>query len=102
VAAGVFGNWRGRSTRSSMSAPLSLSQQGIDAEEGIGCHTLGYRYARRGYQRKNEAGAHYALDGLPNNVMAAEYRTALPDERSLAEEIERTRLALEARTTMSE
>ena len=37
---------------------------------------------------KDEAVAQYALEGLPNKVMAAEYRTALPDEELLASEIE--------------
>ncbi len=46
---------------------------------------------------KDVAVAHYALDGLPNQVMAAEYRTALPDEKELVAEIERTRTALEER-----
>ena len=32
---------------------------------------------------KNEAVAHYALDSLPNTVLAAEYRMALPDEAAL-------------------
>jgi predicted nuclease of restriction endonuclease-like (RecB) superfamily len=41
--------------------------------------------------------AHYALDGLPNKVMAAEYQTVLPDEKLLADELEKTRRALEAR-----
>ena len=41
--------------------------------------------------------AHYALDGLPNKVMAAEYQTVLPDEKLLADELDRTRRALEAR-----
>lgn len=45
--------------------------------------------------RKDEAVARYALEGLPNKVMAAEYRTALPDEKELAAEIERTQLMLE-------
>ena len=40
--------------------------------------------------QKDEAVARYALDGLPNKVMAAEYRTALPDEATLAAEIDRT------------
>jgi len=44
--------------------------------------------------QKDEAVARYALEGLPNKVMAAEYRTALPDEKTLAAEIERTREAL--------
>jgi predicted nuclease of restriction endonuclease-like (RecB) superfamily len=47
--------------------------------------------------RKDEAVAHYALDGLPNKVMAAEYRTTLPDEQLLASELERVRQALRER-----
>jgi hypothetical protein len=47
--------------------------------------------------RKDEAVARYALDGLPNKVMAAEYRTALPDEKELAAEIERTQVMLQGR-----
>lgn len=46
---------------------------------------------------KDEAVARYALDRLPNKVLAAEYRTALPDEKELAAEIERTRAVLERR-----
>lgn len=41
--------------------------------------------------------AHYALEGLSNKVLTAEYRTALPDEALLAEELDRTRRELEAR-----
>lgn len=41
--------------------------------------------------------AHYALEGLPNKVLAAEYQTVLPDEKLLAEELEKTRRELEAR-----
>ena len=48
--------------------------------------------------QKNEAVARYALEGLPNKVMAAEYRTTLPDEELLASEIERTRTMLVERT----
>lgn len=47
--------------------------------------------------RTDAAVARYALDGLPNKVMAAEYQTVLPDEQLLAAELERTRRALEAR-----
>jgi len=47
--------------------------------------------------QKNEALAHYALEGLPNKVMATEYRTALPEERLIAEELDRTRRLLEER-----
>ena len=46
---------------------------------------------------KGESLARYALEGLPNKVMAAEYRTALPDEQALAAEIERARSELETR-----
>lgn len=46
---------------------------------------------------KGAAEAHYALEGLPNKVLAAEYQTVLPDERLLAEELSRTRRELEAR-----
>lgn len=45
--------------------------------------------------QKDEAVARYALEGLPNKVMASEYRTALPDEKELAYEIERTRAILQ-------
>jgi predicted nuclease of restriction endonuclease-like (RecB) superfamily len=41
--------------------------------------------------------AHYALDGLHDKVMAAEYQTVLPDARLLEAELDRTRRVLEAR-----
>ena len=41
--------------------------------------------------QKDESVARYALEGLSNKVMAAEYQTNLPDENRLAEEISRTR-----------
>ena len=44
---------------------------------------------------KDEALARYALEGLSNKVMAAEYRIALPDETVLAAELDRTRQAME-------
>jgi len=47
--------------------------------------------------QKNEAVAHYALEGLTNKVLAAQYRTALPDEKRLAHELEKTRRMLEGR-----
>jgi hypothetical protein len=46
---------------------------------------------------KGAAEVHYALDGLPNKVLAAEYHTVLPDATLLAEELQRTRAALEAK-----
>jgi predicted nuclease of restriction endonuclease-like (RecB) superfamily len=47
--------------------------------------------------QKDEAIARYALDGLPNKILATEYRTVLPDEQLIADEIEKTRRQLEAR-----
>lgn len=47
---------------------------------------------------KDSAVAKYALEGLPNKVLAAEYRTALPEESVLVEEIKRTRKQLEGRS----
>jgi predicted nuclease of restriction endonuclease-like (RecB) superfamily len=41
--------------------------------------------------------AKYALEGLPNQVLAAEYRTALPDEQTIAAEVEVARKLLESR-----
>lgn len=49
---------------------------------------------------KGAAEAHYALEGLANKVLAAEYQTVLPDEKVLAEELARSRQALEARRLM--
>jgi len=46
---------------------------------------------------KDEAVAKYALEGLPNKVLAREYRLALPDEKLLAAEIGKTRDLLERR-----
>ncbi|WP_234745689.1 PDDEXK nuclease domain-containing protein [Burkholderia sp. WTPI3] len=46
---------------------------------------------------KGAAEAHYALDNLPNKVLAAEYQTVLPDEATFARELERTRIELERR-----
>ncbi len=50
--------------------------------------------------QKDAAVARYALEGLPNKVLAAEYRTALPKEKLLAAEISRTRATLERRRVM--
>ncbi len=48
--------------------------------------------------QKDEAVARYALEGLPNKVVAREYLTALPKEKTLANEIEETRKRLTVRT----
>ena len=47
---------------------------------------------------KDDAMAKYALEGLPNKVLAREYKLALPDEKRLADEIEKTRDLLERRS----
>jgi len=51
--------------------------------------------------QKDEAVARYALEGLPNKVMASEYRTALPDEKELAAEIERTQAIFQERKSIA-
>ena len=48
---------------------------------------------------KDHAVAKYALEGLPNKVLATEYRTTLPKERLLVEAIEATKRKLEGATT---
>ena len=50
---------------------------------------------------KGHALARYALDGLPNKIMAANYKTVLPDAEVLQKELEKTRLLLELRTSQS-
>jgi hypothetical protein len=46
---------------------------------------------------KGSAEAHYALDDLPNKILAAEYRTVLPDEKMIVDELKRSRVQLENR-----
>lgn len=46
---------------------------------------------------KGAAQARYALDNLPNKVLAAEYQTILPDEKLIAGELEKSRRELESR-----
>jgi predicted nuclease of restriction endonuclease-like (RecB) superfamily len=47
--------------------------------------------------QKGTAMAKYALEGLRNKVLASQYRTVLPDEKLIAEELKRTRKWLEER-----
>ena len=49
---------------------------------------------------KDAAEAHYALDGLPNTILAAEYKTVLPSEKQIEEALQRARLDLENRRLM--
>lgn len=44
--------------------------------------------------QKDNAVAHYALEGLPNKVLAAEYKTMLPDAERIAKEIDAGRREL--------
>ena len=46
--------------------------------------------------------AKYALEGLPNKVLAAEYQTTLPEEETIAAELEQTRRLLESRSSAAE
>jgi predicted nuclease of restriction endonuclease-like (RecB) superfamily len=48
--------------------------------------------------KKNAAVAKYALEGLRNKVLAAEYRTTLPEEKVLVKELVDARRVLEERT----
>jgi hypothetical protein len=83
-ADGQHANSSDRSTANSTNAPRYARQHWAKPGENppvglIICATKGV------------AEAHYALEGLPNKVLAAEYRTVLPDEKLLAEELVRTR-----------
>ena len=49
---------------------------------------------------KGHALARYALEGLPTKVMAANYRTVLPEAELLQKELESTRRLLESRGTL--
>ena len=49
--------------------------------------------------QRDEAVAKYALEGLPNKIMAAEYRMDLPDEDTLAGEIMKTQRLMESRVS---
>jgi predicted nuclease of restriction endonuclease-like (RecB) superfamily len=51
---------------------------------------------------KGHALARYALDGLPNKIMAANYKTVLPDAELLQKELEKTKLMLELRGARSQ
>ena len=48
--------------------------------------------------KPNAAVAYYTLEGLGNQILAGEYRLALPDPAQIEAELDRTRLLLEGRT----
>lgn len=52
--------------------------------------------------QKDDAVVRYALENLPNPVLAAEYRLVLPDEAVIAKEIEKTRKVLASRAGRQE
>ena len=41
--------------------------------------------------KQNAAAARYAFEGIANTIVAARYRTALPEERQLVDELNKTR-----------
>lgn len=47
--------------------------------------------------RRDDAVARYSLEGLPSKILAARYKTTLPDEKLLANELEKTRKQLNVR-----
>ena len=49
----------------------------------------------------DSAVAHYALGNLANKILAAEYKTALPDEKLIAAEVEKTHRLLKSRPRSS-
>jgi predicted nuclease of restriction endonuclease-like (RecB) superfamily len=51
--------------------------------------------------QKDEAVAHYALEGLPNKVLASEYKMVLPDEQVLVAELKRTQNRLSSKGVSS-
>jgi len=48
-------------------------------------------------EQKGVAMAMYALEGLRNKVLAAEYKTVLPDEKLIEKELRKTRKLFEGR-----
>jgi predicted nuclease of restriction endonuclease-like (RecB) superfamily len=52
------------------------------------------------WAEKGSAQAHYALDNLPNKVLAAEYKTILPDEKLITQELEKSQRHLVGRRRM--
>ncbi len=49
---------------------------------------------------KDEMVAKYSLEGLPNKILAAQYRTSLPQEAELIAELQKTRKLLKQRKKM--
>jgi len=47
---------------------------------------------------KDDMLVRYSLDGLPNKVLATEYRLALPDEKTIAAKLKQTRRLLETQS----
>jgi len=78
-----------------------LSHRFSPGKSSCGCGTTRFRKTESNppvglvlCAEKGAAEAHYALDNLPNKVLAAEYQTVLPDEKLIARELERSRREL--------
>ena len=52
-------------------------------------------------QKKEAAEAYYALDNLSKKLLAAEYQTVLPDEKLIADELDRSHKELESRKKLA-
>jgi hypothetical protein len=82
-----------------------------EASHNLGQMHLYLNYAREHWMKEGEnppvglilcaekgaAEAHYALDNLPNKILAAEYKLLLPHEQTIADELQRSRTQLESR-----
>ena len=89
---------------------IDLKLDGFTARD-VGQVNMYVNYARQHWKLPDEnppvglilsakhdaAVAAYALDGLENKIVSAEYRTVLPDEQRLVDELNKTRRLLEAR-----
>jgi hypothetical protein len=74
-----------------LAAPLASLREALSSQS----HQPPRFLCERSPARWLHAMAKYILEGLSNTVLAAEYRTTLPNERLLAEEIARTRRQLD-------
>ena len=81
-----------------MSDPLI--QQTVSAESIVRETAARFPLPWSAYVRLLSVMAKYALEGLPNKVLAAEYRMALPDEKTIAAELERTQKTLVSKTKL--
>ncbi|MGU0160677.1 PDDEXK nuclease domain-containing protein [Escherichia coli] len=62
--------------------------------KSTGRYRMKIRHRSGSLCKKGAGEAHYALAGLPNTVLASEYKMQLPDEKRLADELVRTQAVL--------